>query len=57
MCSSDLLFGDPISLYLDGDSIKEGFDIAGWIAKSRKRAKEAFPKWLKEVKKIYGRYH
>jgi hypothetical protein len=34
---------------------EEGFDKAAWIAKSMHRAKEAFPKWLKEVREIYGR--
>ena len=53
----DYFFGDPISLYLDKDSIKEGFDFNAWIAKSRQRAKEAFPRWVKEVREIYGNYH
>ena len=49
----DYFFGDPISLHLD----KKGFDLNSWIAKARQRAKEAFPKWVKEVREIYGRYH
>jgi hypothetical protein len=46
----DYFFGDPIQLHKD----EEGFDRAAWIAKSRQQAKEAFPKWLKEVREIYG---
>jgi hypothetical protein len=38
----DYFFGDPISIYLDKDSIKEGFDIVAWIAKSRKGLKRLF---------------
>ena len=49
----DYFFGDPIQLHLD----KEGFDIGSWIAKSRQRANEVFPKWVKEVREIYGKYH
>ena len=47
----DYFFGDAIYLHAD----EEGFDKAAWIAKYRQRAKEAFPKWLKEVREIYGR--
>jgi hypothetical protein len=47
----DYFFGDPVHLHMD----EEGFDKAAWIAKSMHRAKEAFPKWLKEVREIYGR--
>jgi hypothetical protein len=47
----DYLFGDAINLHTD----EKGFDKAAWIAKSMERAKEAFPKWLKEVREIYGR--
>ena len=49
----DYFLGDPINLHMD----KQGFDITAWIAKSRQRAKEVFPKWVKEVRKIYGGYH
>jgi len=46
----DYFLGDPINLHLD----EAGFDFAAWIAKSRQRAKEVFPKWIKEVREIYG---
>jgi len=46
----DYFFGDPIHLHTD----EVGFDKAAWIAKYRQQAKEAFPKWLKEVREIYG---
>ena len=36
-------------------SNEKGFDQAAWIAKSMQRAKEAFPNWMKEVRKIYGK--
>jgi hypothetical protein len=49
----DYFLGDPINLHLD----EEGFHLATWISKSRQRAKEVFPKWIKEVREIYGRYH
>ena len=49
----DYFFGDPIHLHTN----EEGFDRTAWMAKSRKQAKEAFPKWIKEVREIYGRYH
>ena len=48
----DYFLGDPINLHLD----KQGFDITAWFAKSRQRAKEGFPKWIKEVREIYGGY-
>ena len=56
----DYFFGDSINHYLDKDSVKEGlavkegFDIAAWVAKSTQRAKEALPNWLKEVRETYG---
>jgi hypothetical protein len=31
-----------------------GFDRAAWSAKSKQQAKEVFPKWIKEVREIYG---
>jgi len=46
----DYFFGDPIHLHTN----EEGFDRTAWIAKSMQRAKEAFPKWIKEVRDIYG---
>ena len=49
----DYFFGDPVHLHAN----EEGFDRAAWSAKSKQRAKEAFPKWVKEVREIYGRYH
>ena len=48
----DYFFGDAINLHAD----EEGFDRRAWITKSRPLATEAFPKWLKEVRQIYGRY-
>ena len=49
----DYFFGDAIHLHAN----EEGFDRSGWIAKSMPRAKEAFPKWLKRVREIYGRHN
>jgi dienelactone hydrolase len=46
----DYFFGDPVHLHLD----EAGFDFSAWVAKSKQRAKGAFPKWLKEVREIYG---
>jgi len=44
----DYFFGDPVHLHLD----KEGFDRAAWSAKSKQQVKEAFPNWVKEVRKF-----
>jgi hypothetical protein len=49
----DYFFGDPIHLHTN----EEGFDRNAWITKSKQQANEAFPKWVKEVREIYGRYH
>ena len=60
----DLIFYSGFTvLGIDGDLIhldtEEGFDKAAlaWITNSMQRTKEAFPKWIKEVREIYGRYH
>jgi len=46
----DYFFGDPVHLHTD----EPGFDRAAWSAKSKQQAKEALPKWIKEVREIYG---
>lgn len=45
----DYFFGDPIHLHTE-----ESFDRTAWMAKSKQQAKEAFPKWIKEVRETYG---
>jgi len=45
----DYFFGDPIHLHTE-----ESFGRAAWMAKSKQQAKEAFPKWIKEVRETYG---
>jgi len=45
----DYFFGDPIYLHPEAD-----FDRDTWFVKSRKQATEALPKWLEEVRKLYG---
>ena len=60
----DLIFYSGFTvLGIDGDlthlHTEEGFDKAAlaWITNSMQQTKEAFPKWIKEVREIYGRYH
>ena len=47
----DYFLGDPIQLHND----EPGFDRKAWSAKSKAQANEVFPKWIEEVRKIYGR--
>ena len=46
----DYFLGDPVQRHTD----EPGFDRAAWSARSRQQAKELLPKWVKEVRKIYG---
>jgi hypothetical protein len=46
----DYFFGDPIHLHKD----EANFDRSAWSSKSKQQAKEAFPKWIKAVREIYG---
>ena len=43
--------GDPVHFHND----EPGFDRQAWIANSKTQAHEVFPKWIEEVRKIYGR--
>ena len=49
----DYFFGDGIQYHMD----KPGFDWSPWIDKYRVKANEpeVFPKWIEEVRKIYGK--
>jgi dienelactone hydrolase len=44
----DYFFGDPVH------TDKVDSEFLAWLKKSKQRAREAFPKWIKEVREIYG---
>ncbi|KAJ7140045.1 hypothetical protein C8R43DRAFT_955109 [Mycena crocata] len=41
--------GDPVYLHTE-----EGFDFQAWVEVKRKKAVEIMPKWLEEVRRLYG---
>ncbi|KAJ7773661.1 Alpha/Beta hydrolase protein [Mycena maculata] len=45
----DYFLGDPVHIHTE-----EGFDRSAWFEKARKQADEVLPKWLEEVRKLYG---
>ncbi|KAJ7471972.1 Alpha/Beta hydrolase protein [Mycena latifolia] len=45
----DYFLGDPSYIHTEAD-----FDFTAWLEKSHPRADEVKPKWLEEVRKIYG---
>ncbi|KAJ7161846.1 dienelactone hydrolase family-domain-containing protein [Mycena crocata] len=46
----DYFLGDAYYLHTD----EEGFDFMTWVGEKRKKADEITPKWLEEVRKLYG---